>query len=211
MKKTAIAAAFMLVTGVANAAQVSTGGVFTMFSQQGLDQATATLPSGAPVNVDPSVTGWVDEDAGTWQVESTALFFGLNWTASGGTLVSAPGNYALDVNTGVLSNAAPDNTGTADGSMHFTVGAGEIGGIIDFAYGVTTGIKVIDVWSINGDGSLTAKRGPGMENGPFPGFNAAFDLTAPGLVSAVPVPAAVWLFGSGLLGLVGVARRRKAA
>ena len=29
-------------------------------------------------------------------------------------------------------------------------------------------------------------------------------------VSAVPVPAAVWLFGSGLLGLVGVARRKKA-
>ena len=28
-------------------------------------------------------------------------------------------------------------------------------------------------------------------------------------VSEVPVPAAVWLFGSGLLGLVGVARRRK--
>ena len=29
-------------------------------------------------------------------------------------------------------------------------------------------------------------------------------------VSAVPVPAAVWLFGSGLLGLVGIARRKKA-
>jgi hypothetical protein len=29
-------------------------------------------------------------------------------------------------------------------------------------------------------------------------------------VSAVPVPATVWLFGSGLLGLVGVARRRSA-
>ena len=30
-------------------------------------------------------------------------------------------------------------------------------------------------------------------------------------ISAVPVPAAVWLFGSGLIGLVGIARRKKAA
>lgn len=31
-----------------------------------------------------------------------------------------------------------------------------------------------------------------------------------GVASAVPVPAAVWLFGSGLIGLVGLARRKKA-
>ena len=30
------------------------------------------------------------------------------------------------------------------------------------------------------------------------------------LASPIPVPAAVWLFGSGLLGLIGVARRKKA-
>jgi hypothetical protein len=30
-------------------------------------------------------------------------------------------------------------------------------------------------------------------------------------ISAVPVPAAVWLFGSGLLGLVGIAKRKKEA
>ncbi len=30
------------------------------------------------------------------------------------------------------------------------------------------------------------------------------------VVSAVPIPAAVWLFGSGLLGLTGIARRKKA-
>ena len=30
-------------------------------------------------------------------------------------------------------------------------------------------------------------------------------------VSTVPVPAAVWLFGSGLLGLVGMARRKRSA
>ncbi len=31
----------------------------------------------------------------------------------------------------------------------------------------------------------------------------------PGDISAVPVPAALWLFGSGLIGLLGLARRRK--
>ena len=30
-------------------------------------------------------------------------------------------------------------------------------------------------------------------------------------ITAVPVPAAFWLFGSGLLGLIGIARRKKAA
>jgi len=30
-------------------------------------------------------------------------------------------------------------------------------------------------------------------------------------LAAVPIPAAVWLFGSGLLGLIGMARRKKAA
>jgi len=34
------------------------------------------------------------------------------------------------------------------------------------------------------------------------------EITIDGNISTVPVPAAVWLFGSGLLGLVGVARQR---
>jgi hypothetical protein len=29
-----------------------------------------------------------------------------------------------------------------------------------------------------------------------------------GTITSVPLPAAVWLFGSGLLGLVGIARRK---
>jgi hypothetical protein len=53
--------------------------------------------------------------------------------------------------------------------------------------------------------------GDPMDNGPFTGFSANFDITSVHVtsVSTVPVPAAVWLFGSGLLGLVGVARRKR--
>jgi hypothetical protein len=40
-----------------------------------------------------------------------------------------------------------------------------------------------------------------------PDFGAA-STTKPGSWSVVPIPAALWLFGSGLLGLVGMARRK---
>ena len=41
----------------------------------------------------------------------------------------------------------------------------------------------------------------------YQGFNPGFEGTVN--LSAVPVPAAAWLFGSGLVGLIGVARRKK--
>ena len=48
--------------------------------------------------------------------------------------------------------------------------------------------------------------------GDVEGINTNAHFYISGLnVTAVPVPAAVWLFGSGLLGLIGVARRKKAA
>ncbi len=43
---------------------------------------------------------------------------------------------------------------------------------------------------------------------PYQGSKLGMDLRVE--LTAVPVPAAVWLFGSGLIGLVGVARRKKA-
>jgi hypothetical protein len=54
-----------------------------------------------------------------------------------------------------------------------------------------------------------------FQNNPVPmltssGVGAGADMTGVSVttVSAVPVPAAVWLFGSGLIGLAGVARRK---
>jgi hypothetical protein len=46
------------------------------------------------------------------------------------------------------------------------------------------------------------------DNTPSP--NTTFAIWSPS-VSAVPVPAAVWLFGTALIGLVGFGKRRKAA
>ena len=55
----------------------------------------------------------------------------------------------------------------------------------------------------------------GFIDGPFPGIQGMLDIGSGNSlhvtsVSAVPVPTAVWLFGSGLLGLIGVARRKSA-
>jgi hypothetical protein len=36
-----------------------------------------------------------------------------------------------------------------------------------------------------------------------------YQLTTSNNISAVPIPAAIWLFGTGLIGLVGIARREK--
>ncbi len=53
----------------------------------------------------------------------------------------------------------------------------------------------------------------GLTEGPFVGILGYFDIGSGNSltltsVSAVPVPAAVWLFGSGLLAFAGVARRK---
>ena len=69
--------------------------------------------------------------------------------------------------------------------------------------------------SLMAPGSFTFNATPGNY---FVSFYGAADTSAPlelgqyGIeISKVPVPAAIWLFGSGLLGLVGIARRKKAA
>ena len=51
----------------------------------------------------------------------------------------------------------------------------------------------------------------GADAGCFSEFQLDNVTISADLPNAVPVPAAVWLFGSGLVGLVGVARRKKAA
>lgn len=54
--------------------------------------------------------------------------------------------------------------------------------------------------------------GDPMDNGPFPGFNVSLDFTSLRYISVdyfVPIPATAWLFGSGLLALLGTARHKR--
>ena len=83
-----------------------------------------------------------------------------------------------------------------------------------------------DGWGDYWDG-YTLNQGPapiattagvfGITDGPFEGIQVHLDIGSGNSLyvtsiesSEVPVPAAVWLLGSGLLGLLGLARRRTA-
>jgi len=226
MKKTILTVALLAATGVASAAPVAVTSTFDMYDI-----------TGALVNQDATVTGSFDYDAGTWAVASDELFFGATWTAYGGALYGEGTHIVSTDDSGVGGEAGPD--------MTFTVGEGQTGGVIKFAWGTSFGIDVIQLWdnatgdsldvlatqptiecalpfpgapaevcsvtSVDTETSLDGILGQKMVDGPFIGFSANFDIDGgiPGAPSAVPVPAAVWLFGSGLLGLVGVARRKK--
>ena len=144
-------------------------------------------------------------------------------SAGGGFIQSAPGvtffgqPYSATQATPIMTGAGPVSwTGTnalGPWSYNATLTAGQSAVGLLFNWNTNNGIAVFEVFNCNDDGSGDACIGGqegaagNMQNGPFVGQNPNFNGVE---VSAVPVPAAAWLMASGLLGLVGVARRRKA-
>ena len=128
--------------------------------------------------------------------------------------LGSPGMHYTTNPTNVLSAstnmAAVDFSGWSwafnGGAASFNLGTGSWGSNPD---GVAEVICSVDC----GDGDsytlyYTATVPEEEPNG-FAGFT--YELSLTGTVSAVPIPAGIWLFSTGLLGLIGIARHKKAA
>ena len=123
---------------------------------------------------------------------------------------------ALDNGSAYVNNNNPTQTvqGFSDPGYHFGgLWAGSFGGgtwlwdnqHIGFTGGeLMSFLQINQVDFIDGVPNVTAFSNAEWMVDPTSGT-----VSYVGQVSAVPIPAAVWLFGSGLLGLVGIARRRK--
>ena len=73
-----------------------------------------------------------------------------------------------------------------------------------FDISIYNGTTLLEMWTVS-DATFA--------NGDFGFFNSSQPGVSYGNleVSSIPLPPSVWLFGSGLLGLIGIARRKKAA
>lgn len=147
----------------------------------------------AEVVTDTSVTSFVSLP-GTSSYTSVSLTLGFDSNTllneAGADLVlfelGSPDAFDLTIG-GITKTLNPTYIGMI-GGISVNAAVVELGGSDNFNIALGAGVS-----------SITVGLGAG---------GASFALA--GGLAPVPVPAAVWMFGSGLIGLVGVARRRRA-
>jgi hypothetical protein len=122
----------------------------------------------------------------------TALYIG---SAGGEVRFSDNGDGTWDADLWYIGDVAPHDSILLSGGNNFTLGMTWDGGTSYVSDSNFTLVNAPDDYLIRFDGQDVT----GAE---IVGRTLAID------VAPIPVPAAAWLFGSGLLGLVGVARRR---
>lgn len=120
---------------------------------------------------------------------------GVNWFNNGGSNTNYNNTWVTCVTASCPAGHPPSDIDPGQTLSGFQV--------LDSGQTALTGVS----WYVTSFGNNPIYSGPGCS------FNCSGAHDNPGFegvasVSAVPLPAAAWFFGSGLLGLVGVARRK---
>ena len=193
--------------------------------------ANAALASNATLSIDPFVLGGyygdlvvggsyfaMDNDgSGAWEKKERV---GLTAGTDGGiNLGATQGVGAIDSPWSffnAIGNHTQAGTLSVSGANTINMTGWNVfwnGGNIDMGTGADAVVACNDGNACAAGSAYTLDYNAVVPSGGFAGVAYLLHLegvVGTGAVSAVPVPAAVWLFGSGLLGLVGVARRKAA-
>lgn len=187
MNKTLLASAIALSPGAAASVQAATITI-TQMDFGNIYAATGTFNS-----------------AGTGLMNSIDPFFFNHWTAT------QEAWFDTHSSTLTWSGDGYDGAYTFSYSFHLTGNQVAVGTFFDWNASTATATLIIFDCPVSGGGACTGHSLP-WTTGPFigqqPGFNGVTSDDFP-VSGSIPVPAAAWLMGSGLLGLIGFARRKK--
>ena len=159
------------------------------------------------VSADPSSSASLITTAESIDASAnTTLGFGFATFERAFSYEALSGSGILTVSVDVVLQAAVEGAGSAaDAAADFGYHIGESGTL--------SSVADLEMYGDSGDKSqtlpITLSFSVFMQQGDIIDMEAEGEAYAS--VSAIPIPSAVWLFGSGLLGIIGVSRRKEAA
>jgi hypothetical protein len=164
---------------------IGNGGGGLPFSTPDPDSITGSLWFGTPVNMYTAATNLGDDLTPAGTVTGGAVPFG--------ELDDINNTIEMDLSS-LFANW---------GDIDFNIGTGKSDGVTS-AFASGTWNPLTNAYTLSWITTVDNSVG-----GPCMPTNCTAAFVFAGTANAVPLPAAVWLFGSGLIGLVGIARRKK--
>lgn len=177
-------------------------GTLTINEAVTLFSDSTTVSAGGTLNGNGTVSGNVTADGGVVDIGES-----IGALEIGGDLQFSSGKLSLEADsTSIRDQLTVGGNVTLDDAileiyLGYTPGTGEVLDFFDVG-------GIFNVASDFDDIVGIAQAGSGVALGTEFTVNLGGQLFGGFVTSAVPIPASIWLFASGLLGLVGVARRK---